>query len=186
MQRGRPPRRTSGYSLYPYSFHSVEGSIADPVDNGESLLELRRRCRALYQQNRGRFPHDATRNECLQMLEAQRRYQAAFRTKGRRLPPGATYADCLSALARRLGVPTGKCDPKADPVTSWYSDPWNRLSDSVGERLITVQPEFWTLMGTSNPGRPFGARNKQTKPASKEAARVRRHRQKKIVTNIRA
>jgi hypothetical protein len=120
VQRGRPPRRTSGYCLYPYSFHSVEGSID------------------------------------------------------------------LFALARRLGVPTGKCDPKADPVTSWYSGPWNRLSDSVGERLITVQPEFWTLMGTSNPGRPFGARNKQTKPASKEAARVRRHRQKKIVTNIRA
>jgi hypothetical protein len=163
VQRGRPPRRSCGYSLYPYSFHSVEGSIADPVDNGESLLELRRRCRALCQQNGGRFPHDATRNECLQMLEAQRRYQAAFRTKGRRLPPEATYADCLSALARRLGVPTGKCDPKADPVTSWYSGPWNRLSDSVGERLITVQPEFWTLMGTSNPGRPFGARNKQSR-----------------------
>ncbi len=185
MRRGRPPRRTPGYSLYPYPFHLVEGFIADPPDSGELLLELRRRCRALYQQNGGRFPHDATRDECLQMLEAERRYQAAFRTKGRRLAPGGTHADCLFALAKRLGVPTGKCDPKADPVPDLFSGPWGRLWDSIGERLITTQPEFSTLMGTPRPGRPFGARNKQLKPASKEAARVRRYRQKKIVTDIR-
>jgi hypothetical protein len=167
---------------YPYPFYLSEGSIDDPPDNGETLPELMRRAKAVLLQNGmlGRWLQGATRHRCLQILEAERRYQAAFRTKGRRGPRGATETECLFALAKRLGVPTGKCDPKADRFPDLQSAPWKELRNAVAERLIITQQEFWTLMETSSPGRPSGARNKQIKTAvTKEALRQRRRRQNK-------
>jgi hypothetical protein len=123
---------------------------------------------------------DATRHRCLEALEHERQWQAHFRTKGTRLPPGATFADCLFALAKRLGVYTRDCDPKANPDGVDFDGPWKQMWESVGEKLMLSQPEFWTLFGASGPGRPSGAGNKQldAKP-SKGTLRQRRRRQKK-------
>jgi hypothetical protein len=129
-----------------------------------------------------RYPPDATRDQCLRTLESERQYQATFRTKGGRLPPGATIAECLFALAKRLGVYTKECDPKSQrgPGMDLLFGPWGELWKGVAEKLIFAQPEFWTLLGTSRPGRPPGAGNKQIKTAvTKEALRQRRRRQKK-------
>jgi hypothetical protein len=79
-------------------------------------------------------------------------------------------------------VYTGDCDSKteAGPGIDLLFGPWGQLWNSVGETLILAQPEFWTLLGASGPGRPPGAENKQIKTAvTKEALRQRRRRQKK-------
>jgi hypothetical protein len=178
----RIPRLTDGS----IDWTKIEGSpLPAPPDNGESLSRLRRRCQALYHKKGKHYPPDATRDQCLRTLESERRYQDAFRTRGgpggRRLPPGATFAECLFALAKRLGVYTRDCDPKTEPGPgiNLLSGPWGQLWDSVGEKLIVAQPEFWTLLGATGPGRPAGAGNKQIKMAvTKEAVRQRRRRQK--------
>jgi hypothetical protein len=152
-----------------------------PPDNGEPLSKLRRRCQALYEKQGRRYPPDATRDECLRTLEFERQYQASFRTKGKRLQRGATFAECLVTLAGRLGVYTRDCDPKTQPGPGidLLFGPWGQLWESVGEKLILAQPEFWTLLGATGPGRPAGAGNKQIKMAvTKEAERQRRRRQK--------
>jgi hypothetical protein len=153
-----------------------------PPDSGEPLSKLRRRCQALYKKEGRRYPPDATRDQCLQTLEFERQYQASFRKKGKRLQPGATFAECLVALAKRLDVYRRDCDPKTQPgvFIDLFSDPWRQLWDSVSEKLIITQPEFWTLTGVSGAGRPPGAENKHLKTdVTKEALRQRRRRQKK-------
>jgi hypothetical protein len=153
-----------------------------PPDNGEPLSKLRRRCQALYKQEGRRYPPDATRDQCHRTLEFERQYQASFRTKGKRLQPGATFAECLVGLARRLGVYTRDCDPTTQPGPGidLLFGPWGQLWESVGEKLILAQPEFWTLLGATGPGRPAGVGNKQIRMAvTKEAVRQRRRRQKK-------
>jgi hypothetical protein len=179
-------------ALYPHPPRLPDGSIdwarinkpyVPPAvpDNGEPLAKLRRRCEALYRKEGRRFPPAATRDHCLRTLEFERQRQAHFRVKGKRMPPGATFAECLFALAKRLDVYTGGCDPKSgrDPPDLLFG-PWAELWKGVGESLITTQPEFWTLLDVSGRGRPPGAENKQLNSrAGKEALRQRRRRQKK-------
>jgi hypothetical protein len=180
-------------ALYPRAPRLADGSIdfakitkpyvpLAPPDSGEPLSKLRRRCQALYEKEGRRYPPDATRDHCLRTLEFERQYQASFRTKGKRFHSRSTFAACLVALARRLGVYTRDCDPETqpDPGIDLLDGPWAQLWDSVGEKLIVAQPEFWTLLGVTGPGRPAGAGNKQIKMAvTKEAVRQRRRRQKK-------
>ena len=180
-------------ALYPRAPRLADGSIdfakitkpyvpLAPPDNGEPLTKLRRRCQALYEKEGRRYPPDATRDQCLRTLEFERQYQASFRTKGKQLHSGSTFAECLVALARRLSVYTRDCDPKTQPGPgiNLLDGPWAQLWDSVGEKLIVAQPEFWTLLGASSRGRPPGAANKQVRRAvTKEALRQRRRRQEK-------
>ena len=129
------------------------------------------------------WSYDAEGRWVLDMREFSRATQAKWRAvarAARRVPPSSSPSRRLQALATRLGIHVeGLMLDCARSGKDWKAE----IREEIGEQLIWMQPEMWHAVG---PGRPPRAKNKQTKPASKEAARVRRHRQKKIVTNIRA
>ena len=125
--------------------------------------------------------YDAEGRWILDMREFSRATQSKWRAvaRGRRLPPNSSLSHRLQALATRLGIHVEGL--MLDCARS-RKDCEAEIRKEIGQQLILMQPEMWYAVG---PGRPPNAKNKQIKPASKEAARVRRYRQKKIVTNIR-
>jgi hypothetical protein len=127
------------------------------------------------------WSYDAEGRWILDMREFSRATHAKWKAVarvGRLLPRNSSPSRCLHALATRLGIHVeGLMLDCARSGKDWEAE----IRREIGEQLILMQPEMWYAVG---PGRPSKAKNKQIKPASKEAARVRRHRQKKIVTNI--
>jgi hypothetical protein len=109
--------------------------------------------------------------------------------KGKCLPREATFDVRLAALAKRLDIATTRLGPlsQAGEFENWddfevLTDVWNQ----IGERLMFLQPEFWTLVDTGGRGRPRGASNKLLATnVSKEALRKRRQREKTRQSKIR-
>jgi hypothetical protein len=122
------------------------------------------------------WSYDAEGRWVLDMREFSRATQAKWKAvaqAGQRLARNSSLSCRLRVLATRLGIHIeGLMLDCARSGKDWEAE----LRKEIGEHLILMQPEMWYAVGA---GRPPKAKNKQIRPASKEAARVRRHRQKK-------